>query len=163
MPSLAEVMDTYLAGPSLVRRSVANMTRDQLIARPVPGKWSTLEVVCHLVDSEQAWTFRMKRVLAEDRPLLIGYNEARFPSALGYQGRDLEEELALLERLRGQMGRILRDLPESALARTGVHSESGLLTLAEMVRIEADHVLHHLRFIQDKRRALGLPVDSSPK
>jgi hypothetical protein len=157
MPSLAEVMDTYLAGPSLVRRSVANMTRDQLIARPVPGKWSTLEVVCHLVDSEQAWTFRMKRVLAEDRPLLIGYNEARFSSALGYQGRDLEEELDLLERLRGQMGRILRDLPESALARTGVHSESGLLTLAEMVRIEADHVPHHVRFIQEKRRALGLP------
>ena len=44
--------------------------REALKARPVPGKWSTLEVVCHLVDSEQAWCHRMKRVIAEDNPLL---------------------------------------------------------------------------------------------
>jgi hypothetical protein len=28
------------------------MTREQLLARPVPGKWSTQEVVCHLADYE---------------------------------------------------------------------------------------------------------------
>jgi hypothetical protein len=158
MSSIAEVLDAYLAGPAQVRRAIAGMTRDQLVARPVEGKWSTLEVVCHLADSEQAWTFRMKRVLAEDRPLLIGYDQSRFSAALGYQDRDPEEELALLERLRGQMGRILRGLAESAFQRTGVHSEVGLVTLAEMVGIEADHVFHHLRFVHDKRRILGLPA-----
>ncbi len=126
MPPLPDLIDGYLAGPCDLRRLVTGMNREQLQARPVPGKWSTLEVVCHLVDSEQAWVHRMKRVIAEDRPLLIGYDEARFAAALGYQGRGLEEELALLEGMRKQMAGILRGLPEGALARTGVHSERGL-------------------------------------
>ena len=41
-------IDDYLAGPTLLRQKVAGMTREQLIARPIPGKWSTLEVICHL-------------------------------------------------------------------------------------------------------------------
>jgi uncharacterized damage-inducible protein DinB len=158
VPSLPELIDAYLAGPRDLRRLVTSMTRDQLQARPVPGKWSTLEVVCHLADSEQAWAHRMKRVLAEDRPLLIGYDESRFPAALGYQDRDLEEELTLLEGMRKQMAAILRGLPEGALARTGVHSEQGLLTLEQMLLLEVEHVPHHLRFIREKRLALGLPA-----
>ena len=83
------------------------MTAEQLRARPVPGKWSTLEVVCHLVDSEQAYCHRMKRVIAETRPLLIGYDETRFAATLGYHDRDLEQELTLLDQMRQQMARIL--------------------------------------------------------
>ena len=44
------LIEEYLAGPDLLRRAVAGMTRDQLLARPIPGKWSTQQVVCHLAD-----------------------------------------------------------------------------------------------------------------
>jgi hypothetical protein len=40
----------YLAGPDLLRRAIAGMEKEQLLARPIPGKWSTQEVVCHLAD-----------------------------------------------------------------------------------------------------------------
>jgi hypothetical protein len=156
MASFASLIDAYLAGIDQVQQSVAGMSREQLAARPVPGKWSTLEVVCHLVDSEQAWVHRMKRVIAEERPLLIGYDESRFSSALGYQNRELEEELALLSGMRKQMAAILRALPAAALNRGGIHSERGLITLEQMVTIEAEHVPHHVKFIHEKRRALGL-------
>jgi hypothetical protein len=127
----------------------------------VPGKWSTLEVICHLVDSEQAWCHRLKRVIAEENPLLIGYDESRFTAALGYDHHDLAEELNLLEGMRRQMARILRALPEAAWARTCVHSERGLMTLEEMLQAEIEHVPHHITHIIEKRKALGLPdVDS---
>jgi hypothetical protein len=155
MSKHGSLIDEFLAGPDLVRRSVAGMSRDQLLARPVPGRWSTLEVVCHLVDSEQAWCHRLKRVIAEERPLLIGYDETRFTASLGYHDRDVADELDLLAAMRGQMGRILRALPESAWSRVGVHNERGLVSLAEMVRLETDHIPQHLRHIGDKRRALG--------
>jgi uncharacterized damage-inducible protein DinB len=149
-------IDLYLAGPVAVRRAVSDMTREQLLARPIPGKWSTLEVVCHLVDSEQAWCHRMKRVIAEDRPLLIGYDETRFTQALYYHDRELDEELALLEATRRQMAQVLRSVPEPAWHRQGVHNESGLITLEKMLEIETEHVAHHLRHVAEKRRALGL-------
>lgn len=154
------LIDDYLASLPRLRQAVADLAPEQLKARPVPGKWSTLEVVCHLVDSEQAWCHRMKRVIAEERPLLIGYDETRFTAALPYQENNLEEELTLLEGMRRQMARTLRTLPESAWARTGVHSERGLITLEDMLRAEVDHVPHHLAHIVEKRKALGLPAEA---
>jgi len=160
MSSLAPLIEAYLEGPQLLRRSVAGMTREQLLSRPVPGKWSTQEVVCHLVDSDQAWIHRIKRVIAEDKPLLIGYDEARFPTALGYNDRNVEAEPTLLDLMRRQMASILRKLPDAALSRVGIHSERGSVTLEEMIKIENDHILHHVRFVLEKRRALGLPVEA---
>ena len=152
------LIDAYLASLPPLRKAVADLGPEQLQARPVPGRWSTLEVVCHLVDSEQAWCHRMKRVIAEDRPLLIGYDETRFTAALPYHENDLEEELTLMEAMRNQMARTLRGLPDSAWSRTGVHNERGLITLEEMLRAEVEHVPHHLAHILEKRKALGLPA-----
>jgi uncharacterized damage-inducible protein DinB len=156
MPSLPALIDNYLAGPRALRQAVAGMSREQLLARPVPGKWSTLEVVCHLADFDPILADRMKRVIAEERPQLLGADEQRFAAALAYHQRDLEEELTLIERTRSQMGRILRTLPDEALARVGVHNERGPRTLEELLAGAANHITHHLKFVADKRRALGL-------
>jgi uncharacterized damage-inducible protein DinB len=150
-------IDAYLAGPAALRRAVADMSTQQLQARPVPRKWSTLEVVCHLVDSEQAWCHRMKRVIAEEKPLLIAYDESRFTASLDYHQHELAEELNLLESMRRQMAAILRTLSEAAWSRTAVHNERGLITLEEMLQAEVEHIPHHVKHIVEKRRALGLP------
>ena len=54
------LIEEYLAGPGVLRRAVAGMTRDQLLVRPVPGKWSTQEVVCHLADYEPIYADRRR-------------------------------------------------------------------------------------------------------
>jgi hypothetical protein len=52
-PSLGpgQLVAAYEEGPDLLRAAVAGMTRDQLLAHPVAGRWSTLEVVCHVGDA----------------------------------------------------------------------------------------------------------------
>ncbi|HSQ55470.1 MAG TPA: DinB family protein, partial [Gemmata sp.] len=50
MPTPIELADQLLAGPAELRKAVAGMNREQLIARPIAGRWSTLEVVCHIAD-----------------------------------------------------------------------------------------------------------------
>src|SRR5262249_38665657 len=78
MANLQEMISAYLEGPKTLRRAVAGMTREQAAARPIDGKWSTLEVVCHLADFDPILADRMKRVIAEDKPQLIGADENRF-------------------------------------------------------------------------------------
>lgn len=151
-----QLIDAYLDGPRCLESCVAGMSPEALRARPVHGKWSTLEVVCHLVDSEQAWCHRLKRVIAEERPLIIGYDESRFSAALAYHEHDLQVELTLLTAMRQQMAHILRALPESAWSRVCIHSERGLMTLEEMLQAEVEHVPHHIGHIIEKQRALGL-------
>jgi len=155
MPSLAEHIDTYLSGVETVRRAVAGLSREQLLARPVPGKWSVLEVVCHLADFEPVFADRMKRVIAEDRPTLLGADENRFAAALAYHDRDLQEELAVIEQTRRQMARILRKQSPDVLQRVGVHNERGPRTLEQLLTGASNHIPHHVRFIQEKRQALG--------
>ncbi len=156
MPALAELIERYVAGPRALRQAVAGMTPEQLMARPVAGKWSTLEVVCHLADFEPILADRMKRVIAEDRPQLMGADDKRFAATLQYHERNPDEELALIETTRSQMARILRKLPPEALRRVGVHNERGPRTLEDLLTAAINHIPHHANFIAEKRRALGL-------
>jgi hypothetical protein len=152
------LIDAYAAGPETLRAAVAGMSREQALARPVPGKWSTLEVVCHIADFEPILADRMKRVIAFERPPLLAADENQFAATLAYHQRDLAEELSLIDTTRRQMTRILRSLPAEAFARVGLHSERGPKTLSELLATAANHIPHHLPFVIEKRKALGLPV-----
>jgi uncharacterized damage-inducible protein DinB len=150
----SEMIEAYLAGPKALRQVVRGLSREQLVARPVPGKWSTLEVICHIADFEPIMADRMKRVIAEDNPQLLGASEVKFAAALAYHERDLEEELAIIDNTRQQMARILRKLPAEAFQRVGVHNERGPQTLERLVTTATGHIPHHLKFIEEKRKAL---------
>src|SRR5206468_4636165 len=144
------MIEAYLGGAQALRQAVRGMSREQLLARPVNGKWSTLEVVCHLCDFEPIMADRMKRIIAEDNPTLLGASEVKFAAALAYPQRDIEEELTIIEKTRQQMARILRTLPASALQRPGTHNERGPQTLEKMLTTAINHIPHHLKFIDEK-------------
>jgi uncharacterized damage-inducible protein DinB len=151
-----KLIDAYVAGPKQLRKAVAGMTREQLAARPVAGKWSTLEVVCHLADFEPIYADRMKRVLAEDKPTLMSGDPDKFAAALRYHDRDVGEELAIIESVRGQMAKILRTCQPEDFARVGIHSEAGPRSVQQLLESITEHIPHHVPFIEEKRRVLGL-------
>src|SRR5947209_16249320 len=121
--SQQKLIADYAAGAEALRKAVAGMTAQQVRARPIAGKWSTLEVVCHLADFDPILADRMKRIISHDKPLLFGADENLFARALAYHDRDVNEELDLIARTRGQMAKILSKLPAEAFARVGNHSE----------------------------------------
>lgn len=152
--SIPDLITEYLRGPQLLREAVAGMTRDELLARPIAGKWSTLELVAHLADFEPVYADRMKRTLAEDEPTLFGGDPDKFAAKLAYHDRDLEGELKLIEVVRQQMATILRTVPVSDFQRVGRHSEAGPLSLRTFLERITGHTPHHLPFIAEKRKAL---------
>src|SRR5580658_3083442 len=124
-----DLISAYERGIDDLRTAVAGMTGEQIRSRPISGKWSTLEVVCHIADCEQFFADRMKRTVAMDRPLLLGADGFRYPEPLHYQEHDLEKELELVAVTRRQMAHTLRLVAPNAWQRTAVHSETGLVTL----------------------------------
>src|SRR3954452_3088715 len=83
----AELLELYLAGGRELRAVVAGMTKEQLLSRPVIGKWSTLEVVCHLADTDANIAHRLKRVLSEERPVFERVKPDQMQAALAYHER----------------------------------------------------------------------------
>jgi len=154
--SLATLIDQYAAGPVLVRQAVAGMSREQVLARPIEGKWSTLEVVCHLADFEVVFVDRLTAVIAENEPTLPGRDEQKYAARLAYHDRELDEQLRLIEACRAHVTRILKKLTVADLARKGNHTEAGPLTLEQLLGRIINHIQHHVKFIHEKRKALGL-------
>jgi uncharacterized damage-inducible protein DinB len=152
--SQTQIIDAYLSGSDSLTQAIAGLTSDQLRVRPIPGKWSTLEVLCHLADTEQLFAERMKRVIAEDRPPLLATEPDDWVATLAYHDRDAAEEIALIKTTRQQMARILRTQPDAAWQRIGLHNKAGEQTLEQLLRKAVDHLAHHLEFIKAKRQAL---------
>jgi uncharacterized damage-inducible protein DinB len=150
----SDLISAYEKGVEELRLAVAGLTGEQLRSRPVAGKWSTLEVVCHVADCEQFFADRMKRTVAMDRPLLLGADGFRYPEPLRYQEHDLELELDLVAVTRRQMARTLKLVTADAWQRTAVHSETGLVTLRQLLLHAVNHLRHHLRFVAEKRAAM---------
>ncbi len=156
MPTSVEYAASYLKGATDLRAAVAGMTHEQLIARPVVGKWSTLEVVAHLADFDPILVERMKRILALDNPPFLAADENLFAKELHYQDRDIGEELAVIDATRTAMGRIIGKLTPEQLQRTGMHSLKGPVTLEKIIQMSINHINNHMPFIVDKKKALGI-------
>ena len=152
IPSL---IDDYATGPQKLRDALTEMTPEEIDAAPVPGKWSTRQVVCHLADFEPVYADRMKHVIAEDQPTFAGGFHQQFAEHLAYDQRDIEEELTMIEVTRSQMARILRTLPPEAFERTGIHSVDGPMSLRSLLERITNHIPHHVEFIEEKRRAMA--------
>ena len=118
--------------------------------------WNANQVLGHLCDSARYWGARMFRIAREDEPLLPGIDQDALMIAFAHRYRALDELLATLRLVSGGNIALLRNLPPEAWQRAGTHEERGRMTLRELVEVEADHELVHLRQI---REALGLPSD----
>ncbi len=150
------LIDRYTAGAGALTKSVEGLTREQMLTFPVPGKWSVQQLVMHLFDSDLVGADRMRRVIAMERPLLMGYDENAYIARLHYECADTALAAHAFEANRKVMGTLLRDLPDETFQRFGIHSERGLLTLADLVQDYVRHFEHHMKFMREKRKALGL-------
>ncbi len=144
-------IEHYAAGAPRLRTAIAGLTREQLTAFPIPGAWSIAQIAVHIWDSDAAATHRMKRIAAEEAPLIIAYDESAFARTLAYHDMDLPRVCALFELNREHTAEMLRLLPDEAFERKGVHNQRGIVTLGGMVEGYVEHLAHHLRFIERKR------------
>ncbi len=151
MFSATELIDDYLQAADALATAVDGLSPDETRARPIAGKWSVLEVVCHLADSEVYFSDRITRTIALDNPLLIGVDEKPYPERIQYQEQAIDEELSLIAALRRRTARILRRQAADVWERTAIHSEAGKFTLRELVAKTTWHIRHHLGFIEEKR------------
>jgi uncharacterized damage-inducible protein DinB len=141
--------------PQALRDAIAGVSDEQLSRPESPGKWSMRQVVRHLADSELVWGYRLRMVLAHDRPAISGYDQDLWAERLGYAGANVAhavDEFAVLRR--GHLA-LLSAASTADLARVGVHSERGEESVMHMIRMYAGHDLLHIRQLARIRAAVA--------
>ena len=150
-----KLIDQFEKDGDDLRMAVRGLRREDLLEYPVPGTWSIQEIVIHLLDSDLVLSDRMKRVIAEENPPLLAFDEKKFSERLFYADQSADDAVTLFDLNRRNFGRVLRKLPAEAFDRVGTHSERGPLRLIDLVEMSVNHLKHHLKFIVDKREMLG--------
>ena len=153
------LIDHYVAGGEKLGLSIRGLTHEDLLCAPPAdanvGRWSIQQVVIHCVDSDLVSTDRLKRMIAEDNPTLIGYDENKFAQNLFYDAQPADQAIALLDANRKLFANVLLKLPESAWNRKGTHNERGTITVGGYLKSTVEHLEHHLKFIHAKRAHWG--------
>jgi len=124
-------------------------------ARPeAPGKWSIRHVVRHLADADLVWAWRLRLVLAQDRPTLTGYDQDLWSSRLHYDESPVTQSLEDFSVIRRMNLRLIERASPADLSRVGVHSERGDESITHMMKLYAGHDLLHLNQIARIRRSV---------
>lgn len=156
-----ELIEQYAADADVPAKAIAGLEKADLLAFPVPGTWSIQQIILHLMDSDLIAADRMKRVAAEERPpSLIGYDETAFAKNLAYDQVSARDAAEIFRLNRLLTAELLRRLPATAFKRVGHHNERGDVTLEGLLQTYVEHVQHHLKFIREKRKLLGKPLQT---
>jgi hypothetical protein len=149
-----ELIARYSAGYDEVIDALEGFPPELLTAHPLPGKWSAREIVHHLADSESTSAIRLRRLLAEDRPVIQGYDQDQYAIRLKYNEREIEPSLEALRAARATTTQILELMTEADWNREGEHTESGRYTSEDWLQIYAAHAHNHAAQIRKLRDVL---------
>ena len=139
-----DLAERLRAVPADFRAAVITLDDRALHHRPAAGEWSPIEVLGHIIDKMEAWTTRVERIAAEDRPLLLIYDQDASVRDHGYQERPLQELLDKLTRASNHFAEAVERLPAAGLDREGVHEESGPMTLRQCILAPLDSLPGHM-------------------
>ena len=140
-------IDQYAQGPERLRQAL-NRVPDGIVKwRPAPGKWSVHEIVCHAADSEANAYARLRYLLAEKDPVIVGYDQDGWARVFEYHALPLEPSLAVLDAVRSSTATLLQRLTGEAWSKKGRHTEKGEYGVEDWLRVYADHLEGHARQI----------------
>ena len=137
------LIQRYADGPSRLKAALARVPAEALQWRPKPGEWSAHEVVVHCADSETNAAARIRYLIAEPDPVILGYDEAEWARCFDYHRHPIPPALALVEAVRANTAGLLRRVSEQAWQRVGRHTESGRYSAETWLSIYAEHLEIH--------------------
>ena len=149
-------VDVLRATPALAARAVAALSREQQRRPESEGKWSIAQVLRHLADTDVVWGWRMRLILAQDRPPIIGFDQDLWAERLGYADADPGESLETFAVLRRDNLRLIERASPADFERVGVHAERGEESVGYLVRLYAGHDLMHLAQIERIRESVRI-------
>jgi DinB superfamily len=145
----SELIRRYREGHRAVVAALEGLDEAEL-DRSASDEWTPRMIAHHLADSEMMSAIRLRRLLAEDSPVIHGYDEAEFARKLT-SDRPIEPSLEAMRWARESSAQLLERMSEDDWRRAGTHSESGPYSVEDWLRIYAKHGHDHAKQVERSR------------
>ena len=141
---LETLLLTLESTPALLRRAADSFSARQARIRPPRGGFSFVENVWHLADLErEGYGARIARIFAEDNPALENFDGGQVARDRNYQDRDVMRGIAAFAIAREANLEVLRRAHGEEWDRSGSQEGVGRVTLADVLRMMAEHDRSH--------------------
>jgi hypothetical protein len=137
----------YEKGAVVLRTAWEGVPEDAEKWRPAPDKWSAHEVVIHCADAETYAATRLRLLLAEAEPLIVGYDQNAWAKVFNYHAQSTDRALRTIDAVRTATLPILRSLTDTDLAKEGRHTESGPYNVCDWLKSYGTHLTDHAKQI----------------
>lgn len=150
----SELIKTIENLPSLLRKEVEHLSKEQLDTRYREGGWTIRQVVHHLPDSHLNSYVRFKLTLTEDNPSVKTYEEHLWAELKDTYETPIEVSLNLLDSLHQRWVILLKSLSDEQFKRTFKHPEWNNMPLDKTLALYAWHCNHHLAHITELKKRM---------
>lgn len=144
----ATLIERYAHGPTLLKGALAKIPVEALRWKPAPAKWSAHEIIVHCADSETNGHMRLRYLLGEPDPVIVGYDQDHWASTFDYHAHPLEPALATVAAVRANTVPLLKRMSEQDWHKVGRHTESGRYAAEDWLAIYAEHLEKHSRQLE---------------
>lgn len=151
-----EILTRLGETPKALASLLQGAPEEILRRKPVPEKWSMLEIACHLRDVERLFVERYGKMASLDRPALRMMNQDELAVRLKYNEDDPAAALRDFRRLREETVHLLGALPHQTWQRIGLHPKRGEFSIAANVEMHVNHDANHLSQIRALRERFGV-------
>ncbi len=138
-----------LATQSDVLAYMATWPEDKAGHRYAEGKWSVVEVVGHIADTERVFAYRLLRIARADSTPLSGFDENAWQLEAGFASRTLASVVAEMRAVRMASLALIRSLDAAAIDREGL-ANGKRVTARALVWLVAGHFAHHAGILRDR-------------
>jgi uncharacterized damage-inducible protein DinB len=126
---------------------VNDLTDEQAMQPPAPGKWSVKQVLGHLCDTERIMGYRALRFARSDKTEIEGFEQDDYVAAANSNGRSTTELLAELKSVRGATLTLLESLTTTESQRSGI-ANGNSISVRALAYVIAGHAQHHLELLR---------------
>jgi uncharacterized damage-inducible protein DinB len=148
-----ELIDLLRKTPVILRGLTNGLDDAAAQARNGDDAWSVVEVIGHLIDAERRAIDRVATIIAEESPVLDGYDQMALVERQAYRSRTVAELLAAFEMVRAERIAALKALDDAAWGRRATLSTYGSGSLREITIHMCGHDANHLAQIARLIRA----------
>ena len=146
----ADLVRKYASGHQAVVDSVRGIRDEELDRSPGKDDWTPRMIVHHIADSEMTSAIRLRKLVAEDNPTIVGYDEKVFAESLT-RDRPIEPSLEAVRWARESTLQILERLSEDEWKKAGTHTELGPYSVERWLEVYANHCHDHANQIKQAR------------
>ncbi len=152
-----EHLDAAEKSPKEIAAAVSGLPDKVLRYKPSPDKWCVLEVLGHLADIEIAYGYRLRQMLADEKPTIAPIDQDAWTRNLNYMNSAPAELVAFYGLARHHNLRLLRSLDATVYSKSAYHPElQRQSTVAELVERMGSHGAGHLAQIEKLKKMAAL-------